>query len=163
MKIRERHKDMRGITETKTWLKEEDAVEMILCYCLTLGFNAVWSFEIQQKFRKNMSFRTSRSKNKRSKSPWRWRPHASPKRRLIFIDLHEVISQKIEIFITTAVRTSNPTKSNICYSLYLLTAKELTLSIKQHDICEQKNVVSDFHVRLIHHACLKTLLVFRGL
>jgi hypothetical protein len=31
-----------------------------------------------------------------------------PKRRLTFNGLHDVISQKIVIFITTAVRTSNP-------------------------------------------------------
>jgi hypothetical protein len=37
------------------------------------------------------------------------------------------------------------------------------LSNKQRDVCVQKYVVSDFHVRLIHHAYLKTLLVFRGL
>jgi hypothetical protein len=35
-----------------------------------------------------------------------------PKRRLTFNGLHGVISQKIELFITTAVRTSNPTNLN---------------------------------------------------
>jgi hypothetical protein len=39
-----------------------------------------------------------------------------PKRRLTFNGLHGVISQKIVLFITTAVRTSNPTKSILCFS-----------------------------------------------
>jgi hypothetical protein len=41
--------------------------------------------------------------------PWRWRWHVPPKRPLTFNGLHGVISQKMELFITTAVRTSNPT------------------------------------------------------
>jgi hypothetical protein len=40
--------------------------------------------------------------------PWRWRLHAPPKRRLDLDELHSVISQKIEIFIGTSMRTSNP-------------------------------------------------------
>jgi hypothetical protein len=39
----------------------------------------------------------------------RWRWHVPPKRRLTFAGLHAVLSQKIELFITTAVRTSNHT------------------------------------------------------
>jgi hypothetical protein len=42
--------------------------------------------------------------------PWRWRRYFPPKRRLQLNGLHGVISQKIIIFITTAVKTSNPTK-----------------------------------------------------
>jgi hypothetical protein len=41
--------------------------------------------------------------------PRRWRRHVPPKRRLTFNGLQGVISQKILLFITTAVRTSNPT------------------------------------------------------
>jgi hypothetical protein len=41
--------------------------------------------------------------------PWRWRRHVLPKRRLTMNVLHGVMYQKIEFFITTAVRTSNPT------------------------------------------------------
>jgi hypothetical protein len=41
--------------------------------------------------------------------PWSWRGYVPPKRRLTFNVLHRVISQEIEIFIATAVRTSNPT------------------------------------------------------
>jgi hypothetical protein len=41
--------------------------------------------------------------------PWRWRRYVPPKRRLTFNGLHGVISRKIVLFITTAVRTSDPT------------------------------------------------------
>jgi hypothetical protein len=41
--------------------------------------------------------------------PWRWRRYVPPKRQLTFNGLHGVISQKTVLFITTAVRTSNPT------------------------------------------------------
>jgi hypothetical protein len=143
-----------------------------------VGYNGVWSFESHQISRRYMSFPSSGSKNKRSRKPewkvtsracwflawlirfpWRWMRHVPPKRLLIFIELHEVISQKTEIFVTTAVRDSNPKKSNVCYSLSLLTVNELTLSIKGQDICVQDNFVSDFHVVLMHTAYLKTLLV----
>jgi hypothetical protein len=40
--------------------------------------------------------------------PRRWRRHFPPERALTFNGLCGVISQKIEMFITTAVRTSNP-------------------------------------------------------
>jgi hypothetical protein len=39
----------------------------------------------------------------------RWRRHVPPKHRLTFNGLHGVISQKIELFIITAMKTSNPT------------------------------------------------------
>jgi hypothetical protein len=41
--------------------------------------------------------------------PWRWRRHVTPKRLLTFNEWYVVISQKIVLFITTAVRTSNHT------------------------------------------------------
>jgi hypothetical protein len=41
--------------------------------------------------------------------PWIWRRYVPPKRRLKLNGLHGVISQKIILFITTAVKTSNPT------------------------------------------------------
>jgi hypothetical protein len=41
--------------------------------------------------------------------PWKWRRYVPPKRRLTLKGLHGVISQKLVLFITTAVRTSNPT------------------------------------------------------
>jgi hypothetical protein len=43
-------------------------------------------------------------------STWRWRRHIPQKRRLTFNGLHGFISLKTELFITTAVRTSNPTR-----------------------------------------------------
>jgi hypothetical protein len=46
--------------------------------------------------------------------PWRWERYVPPKRLLTFNGLHGVISQKIVLFITTAVRTSNPTFSMFC-------------------------------------------------
>jgi hypothetical protein len=39
--------------------------------------------------------------------PWKWRRYIPPKRRLTLNGLHGVISQKMVLFITTAVRTSN--------------------------------------------------------
>jgi hypothetical protein len=41
--------------------------------------------------------------------PWRWRRYVLPKRRLKLNKLHGVISQKMTLFITTAVKTSNLT------------------------------------------------------
>jgi hypothetical protein len=45
--------------------------------------------------------------------PWRWRRYVSPKRWLTFSGLHGVISEKIVLFITTAVRTSSLTIQGI--------------------------------------------------
>jgi hypothetical protein len=46
--------------------------------------------------------------------PRRWRWHVPPpKRRFTFNELHGIISQKIELLITTAVRTSNLTRRYI--------------------------------------------------
>jgi hypothetical protein len=41
--------------------------------------------------------------------PWRWRPYVPPKRQWKLNGLHGVISQKMILFITTAVKTSNST------------------------------------------------------
>jgi hypothetical protein len=43
---------------------------------------------------------------------WRRRRYVPPKRQLTLNGLHGLISQKIVLFITTAVRTSNPTQLN---------------------------------------------------
>jgi hypothetical protein len=45
--------------------------------------------------------------------PWRQRRHFSPKHLLTFNGLHGVISQKIKLFISTALRTSNPKRQFI--------------------------------------------------
>jgi hypothetical protein len=42
---------------------------------------------------------------------WRWRQHVLPKRQLIFNGILGIISQKIKVFITTAVRTWNSTRN----------------------------------------------------
>jgi hypothetical protein len=51
--------------------------------------------------------------------PWRWRRHVSPKRRLTFDGIHDVISHKIELFITIAVRNWDPGQ---CWRSGFLTA-----------------------------------------
>jgi hypothetical protein len=43
--------------------------------------------------------------------PWRWRWYIPLKCQLTFNRLHSAISQKTVLFITTAVRTSNPTQT----------------------------------------------------
>jgi hypothetical protein len=55
--------------------------------------------------------------------PWRWRRHVPPKRRLTLNELHGVISQKMVLFTTTAVRTSNP----VYISIYIFLSLELPL------------------------------------
>jgi hypothetical protein len=47
--------------------------------------------------------------------PWRWRRYVPPKRQLLHNGLHGVISQKMILFITTAVKTSNPTQFFYCW------------------------------------------------
>jgi hypothetical protein len=49
--------------------------------------------------------------------PWRWRLYVPPKRLLTFNGLHGVIFQKTVLFMTTAVRTSNPTYEFFHYIL----------------------------------------------
>jgi hypothetical protein len=44
--------------------------------------------------------------------PWRWRRYVPPKRRLQLNRRHGITSQKMILFITTAVNTSNPTTGN---------------------------------------------------
>jgi hypothetical protein len=47
---------------------------------------------------------------------WRWRRYVSPKHWLTFNGLHGIISQKIVLSLTTTVRTSNPTNSQLVSS-----------------------------------------------
>jgi hypothetical protein len=49
--------------------------------------------------------------------PWSWRRYIPHKRRLTLNGLHGIISQKFILFITTAVKTLNPTNLN-CWDLY---------------------------------------------
>jgi hypothetical protein len=88
-----------------------------------LGQNVVQSVESQPTVRRNVSPLSSGSKNKQRLCSlpalcwlfaWlilrssRWRRRIPPNNQLTFNGLHGVISQKIELFIATAVRASNP-------------------------------------------------------
>jgi hypothetical protein len=53
---------------------------------------------------------------------WRWRRYVPPKRQLKLNGLHGVISQKIILFIATAVKTSNPT----CLYLFVSSGSKIT-------------------------------------
>jgi hypothetical protein len=60
--------------------------------------------------------------------PWRWRQYVTPKRRLTFTGLHGVISQKIVLFITTALRTSNPSSTYLI--IRVVPSSILTLTVR---------------------------------
>jgi hypothetical protein len=62
--------------------------------------------------------------------PWRWRRYVPPKRRVQLNVLHGVISQKMILFITTAVKTSNPTYCNVGSWICP------TCIVVGHDICD---------------------------
>jgi hypothetical protein len=66
---------------------------------VNVGFRGIFRLYLQDR-------RTSQARNQRES-------RRQAERRLIFNGLHGVVSQKNEVFITTAVRTSNPTKNNI--------------------------------------------------
>jgi hypothetical protein len=80
----------------------------------------------------------------RWQADWRW--CVSPKRRLTFSWLHGVVSQKIVVFITTAVRTSNPTSINLADILIinLITLFQL-LPLLPHEESEVMNRVFILH------------------
>jgi hypothetical protein len=61
--------------------------------------------------------------------PWRWRRYVPPKGRLAFNGLHGLVSQNIVLFLTTAVRTSNPTY--VEYKLQMLCAS-VVVATKEH-------------------------------
>jgi hypothetical protein len=65
--------------------------------------------------------------------PWRWRRYDLPKRRLTFNGLHGFISQKIALFITTAVRTSNFTTDPLisCLQIYQSDGNKDTIVIHE--------------------------------
>jgi hypothetical protein len=50
---------------------------------------------------------------------WRWRRRVPQKHRLTFNELHSVISQKIQLFIATALGTSNPTSWQSIWVVFL--------------------------------------------
>jgi hypothetical protein len=49
--------------------------------------------------------------------PWRWKLYVPPKRRFTY-RLHSAISQKMAAFITTAVRTADPTSCRAVFNLF---------------------------------------------
>jgi hypothetical protein len=84
-----------------------------------LGYNALQSVESQPMFRRNTFPPLSGSKNK---SIPVWKQVARqfpPKRRFVFNWIHGVISQKTVLFITTGVRTSNPTTALVLCEIFL--------------------------------------------
>jgi hypothetical protein len=86
--------------------------------------------------------------------PWRWRRHVPPKCRLTFKGLHNAISQKVELFITIAVRTKYPIRELLlsqscehyntpelimqnrpCWYKYILSWFDTTYRTTSHSIC----------------------------
>jgi hypothetical protein len=59
--------------------------------------------------------------------PWRWRLYDPPKRRLTLNKLHGVMSQNMILFITNAVKTSNPTRlcTLVFFILHICLKKKL--------------------------------------
>jgi hypothetical protein len=94
-------------------------------FCL-LGYNAVYFVGSQPTFRMNVLACCLRHAGfllvcLAYSSTERFLPHVPPKRRLTFNELHGVISQEIELFITTAEGTSDLTFENGLSEIYLLT------------------------------------------
>jgi hypothetical protein len=56
--------------------------------------------------------------------PWRWRRYIPLKRQLTLNGLHGIISQKMVLFITTAVRTSDPTEF-VCICIIMFSLQEM--------------------------------------
>jgi hypothetical protein len=99
-----------------------------------LGYNAVSSVENQPTFRRNISpissgGRIIQAKNQHETGsrflawfilrPWKFRRYIPPKWKFICNALHGVISRKVELFIPTAVRASNPTNLNYVHYFYI--------------------------------------------
>jgi hypothetical protein len=61
--------------------------------------------------------------------PWRWRRYVPPKRRLTLNGLHGAISQKLILFITTAVKTSK-----LAWSFHLYLARGTCYEVPHYTI-----------------------------
>jgi hypothetical protein len=79
---------------------------------------------------------------------WTWRRYVPPKRRLTLNGLQGVISQKMVLFVTTAVRTSNPIKS--CLSIEVCRR-----SIWLYCLCFQ-GLIQYYHL-IISHCLVATV------
>jgi hypothetical protein len=94
-----------------------ELLSYICIYLSVLKSSIFWNItpcsplKINRRSRRNMpppSGLKNKSSRKVAWSRWQALRHVPPKHQLIFNWLHGVISQKIEFFISTAVRTSNP-------------------------------------------------------
>jgi hypothetical protein len=99
--------------------------------------------------------------------PWRGRRYVPPKRRLQLNRLHGVISQKMVLFITTAVKTSNPTCffawSNLgfCDKLHQMEAK--SKPIHKATNCSDQGFVKTFWSRYSARKQICLRLQFSGM
>jgi hypothetical protein len=109
--------------------------------------------------------------------PWRWRRYVPPKRLLTFNGLHGVISQKMVHFITTGVRTSDPTNRlkfplrYVAHWLLLLLYRRVhfqpTITVRWpflQNICRNQWTVRIFQLRgaPFHHVLQLTQLLVRN-
>jgi hypothetical protein len=71
--------------------------------------------------------------------------HVPPKRQLTFNRLHGVISQKAELFITIAVRTSNPTKVYVPSNMHIQLVKG---KFKEVEKAAKSLVIKDCNIHI---------------
>jgi hypothetical protein len=114
----------RNVTSASKGRKRESGIRVCFCsdriitlryHCIEefyrLGYNAGSLLKVNRRFGGTCHLhlqgrRISQARNQRESSCL---PRVPPKRRLTFNGLHSVISQKIKLFITTVLITSNPT------------------------------------------------------
>jgi hypothetical protein len=87
--------------------------------CSPLGVNRRFggTYRLHLQGRKNKFSKKLARKLNLFLRPWRLRRYVPPKRRLTLNGLHGVISQTMILFITTAVKTSNPTWHLFLYGI----------------------------------------------
>jgi hypothetical protein len=86
--------------------------------------------------------------------PWKWRRYATPKRRLQLSRLHGVISQKMVLFITTAVRASNPIEWSIFFHYCYSQAFSISTYNSHQSYAVFKTIVEIFDRNIILHFSL---------
>jgi hypothetical protein len=122
--------------------------ENILNYVEFRALTAV-AMKLNQTFRRNMSLLPSRSKSKTSMKlmqqitsrliprPWRWRRHPLSKRRLNFVGLHGVMSQKTTFFVPIcSVKVENQVFRN-----FLQSRRERLIVTSYRSVCLSVNSV----------------------